>query len=169
MSLDNFQQAIDHAELKGYRDRRAQRDRLDRRFPLIVAVAVTLHVIWAVGLIADPRSHYATAVHAIMLISDDTNVAAAILLCVAWLATLGIFWHTGVGGVSSRVIKTLLFLPQQCVLIMSATGASGAILSSSFADGIVRPMWFIVVDQVPIILIMLGNFLAITYFAREYE
>ncbi len=169
MAHETFEQITDRVELKGYRDRRAYRDRLDRRFPLVVAVAISLHVFWAVGLLADPRSHFATAVHAIMLITDSTSVAATVLLGVAFLAGVGIAWHRNTRYLSSRLIKTLFFLPQQCVLIMSATGASSAILSSSFADGIIRPMWFIAVDQVPVILIMVGNFLAITYFAREYE
>ncbi len=166
---ETFQQETDRVELKGYRERRAVRDRLERRFPLIVAVAIALHLIWAMGLLIDPRSHFATAVHAMMLVTDNTNVAALVLFTVAAMAWLGIKWHRDTRYASGRVIKTLLFLPQQCVLIMSATGAASAILASSFADGIIRPMWFIAVDQMPVILIMVGNFLAITYFAREYE
>lgn len=139
------------------------------RLPIIVLVAIALHGVWAVGLLIDPSAHYATAVHALMLLTKHTMVAALILLVVASSASLGIGWRRNVWVFPAHTVRAILILPQQCLLIMSSIGALSAMLASSFVDGVIRPLWFIVVDQVPVILITIGHFTALAHIARSKD
>jgi hypothetical protein len=54
---------------------------------------------------------------------------------------------------SVRGIPSVLFaLPQQAILIMSAWTALTAMWSGEFADGVSRPVAFIVADQAPAVI-----------------
>lgn len=140
---------------------------LHTHLPIIILVAIGLHLVWAVGLAIDPAAHNATALHALLLITSNAIVASAILTTIACLASLGCAWHWGgVYSIPSRIWRALLILPQQCILIMSSIGALNAMLIATFADGVVRPRWFIIVDQVPVILITVGHVTALAHIAR---
>ncbi len=128
-----------------------------RWFPISVLVASALHLVWALGLSIDPASRYATAIHALLLITDNTHLAAAVLVVVALLALVGAFLPLW-----SRAIRVLMMLPQQVVLVMSSMAAGSAMASRSFADGVLRPFWFITVDQVPVIIITVGYLIALS-------
>lgn len=132
------------------------------RLPIIVLVATALHFIWAFGLAIDPAANNATAIHALLLISENTFIAAGVL---AIVAALGFFGAVAIPP--KRAARVLLMLPQQCILIMSSISASAAMAASTFADGVIRPRWFIIVDQTPVILITIGYLLAMTRIARE--
>ena len=60
----------------------------ERRFPLVVIVAIALHYVWGVGLLFDPEAHSATAVHAMMLITNNTYLTADSA------QSLGVKWAT---------------------------------------------------------------------------
>jgi len=62
-----------------------------------------------------------------------------------------------------RTWRVLLSCLSKAVLIMSSIAASKRDASRAFADGILRPFWFIVVDQVPILLLItIGYLLALS-------
>lgn len=128
-----------------------------RWFPISVIIATGLHLVWAMGLFIDPSAKDATAVHALLLITDNTLYAAIILVIVATSGCVGAFL-----SIKHRVIRALLILPQQCVLIMSSTAAAAAMANRAFADGVTRPFWFITVDQAPILLITIGYLIALS-------
>lgn len=134
------------------------------RLPIIILVAIALHIVWAIGLAVNPAASNATAVHALMLLTKYTDVAALILAVAAAFASVGVGWRWA-WGLPARLWRVLLLLPQQCLLMISSIGAMDAMLSSSFADGVARPLWFIVVDQIPVILITLGTLTALVHIA----
>lgn len=136
------------------------------RLPIIIIVAISLHLIWAVGLAIDPAAHQATALHALLLLTSNPITASAVLTIIACLAGLGCTWQWDLLGLPMRIWQALLILPQQCILIMSSIGCINAMLNSAFVDGVARPRWFIIVDQIPIILITVGHVTAVASIAR---
>lgn len=130
--------------------------------PITVLIASGLHLTWSAGLLLDPASQNATAIHALMLLTDSARWAGLILLVVALLALGGAFLH-----IHQRVARIFLMLPQQVILIMSSVAALSAMAARSFADGVQRPFWFIVVDQIPVILIAAGYLLSLSRMIAE--
>ncbi len=135
-----------------------------RWFPVSVLTASILHLVWALGLFLDPASRNATAIHALLLITSSTQLAGTILLLVALLAILGAFLDKVWVG-----LRVALILPQQCILIMSSIAASEAMMRQSFADGVLRPFWFITVDQAPIIVITAGYLVSLSRIILDEE
>lgn len=129
------------------------------RYPLAICTACILHFVWAVGILADPSAINATATHALLLISGTPPLASIILVFVAGLAAIGV---TG----DDPHWRVLLALPQQFVLVMSSYGCIEAMYLSQFADGIVRERWFLVVDQLPMVLMTLGHTMSLILIAR---
>lgn len=132
--------------------------------PITVLVASGLHLVWATGLLLDPASQNATAIHALMLLTDSTRWAGMILVMVALLGIAGAFLP-----IRQRVTRVMMMLPQQVVLIMSSTAAAAAMAAHSFADGVIRPFWFITVDQIPVILITMGYLLSLSRLLVSHE
>ena len=135
-----------------------------RWFSVSILMASAMHLVWAVGLIADRSSANATGLHAIMLIAGNHVVAAAILVVVAVLATFAAFLDP-----VNRALRTMMMLPQQCVLVISTVGVFEAMASRSFADGVPRPFWFIVADQVPLATIAMGYVVTLTRVAAGVD
>ena len=133
-------------------------------FPISVLIASGMHFVWAAGLMLDPAAANATAVHALLLAATTPFVAASLLIIVALSALVGVFMPAKIGA-----WRVLLMLPQSAILIMSSTGAGYAMLQRSFADGVQRPAWFIIVDQIPIIMITLGYIIAISRLVLQHE
>jgi hypothetical protein len=52
-------------------------------------------------------------------------------------------------------------MPQQAVLLLSASGAIGAIILGQFADGIPRDWQFIAADKIDVILIAIQHAIAV--------
>lgn len=136
---------------------------MHRYYPTIVAVATIMHLVWAVGLMADPLAHTATPIHtlieflSLVLTSDDVDIyAAVVFVSVAFLAICGLIK-------SNPLIRGGLILPQHLVLWVSAGGAVYAMWTGQYADGVIRSHWFIIVDQIPILLITLGHSAALLF------
>lgn len=129
-------------------------------YPTVVGITVALHLVWATGLFFNPSSIHATALHAMFTLTGDPFLGAIIFGTVALLAVLGLMAHE----VRDQV---LLILPQHTVLWVSAVGAGWAMYSGQYADGTERDHWFIVVDQVPIILLALGHTVALVFISRR--
>lgn len=125
-----------------------------RSFSIMILYAVTLHLAWATILQFDPSAMDATALHALSRWGlSPTSLSILIAACaIAALAAL-----------STRKPTWMLFLllPQQILLMMSASGAIEAIWVSQFADGVVRPRGFIAADQLYSVLAAVGHTTAI--------
>ena len=116
------------------------------RYPLIVLYAALLHYVWAGALIIDPRAGEATSMSGLFdLFGRETLIV--ILIGVATLALVYVFLFS-----ERRVEAALFALPQQAILLMSAWTAITAMGSGHFADGVVRPIPFILADQAPAVI-----------------
>lgn len=126
----------------------------------MICYAIALHFVWAFLLIYDPGTVNATPVHALYRIFaglsyyPDNFLAGICFFCSA-LATLGL--------ATSRPWLVVLLIPQQVLLLMSATGAFEAMWLSQFADGVFRSRGFIIADQIPAVIAAVGHTVAIIF------
>ncbi|MBX3579934.1 MAG: hypothetical protein KF723_22250 [Rhizobiaceae bacterium] len=133
-----------------------------RYYPTVVGIAIALHLIWAVGLIADPQAIHATALHAMLAVTGSSIASAGVFAAVATLAVVGMVAH--------RVpVRVILILPQHLVLWISVAGEAYAMWLGQFADGTIRSHWFLIVDQVPVILIACGHTAALLFITAERQ
>ena len=114
------------------------------RTPIIIWYAVVLHVCWAVLLLFSPDPLMATPVHSMHQIAPRYGLIGILLL-----ASMGAIW--GIRHPPS-LIGFLLVMPQQILLLIMMGGASLAVLTSQYADGVPRPPLFILADQLPALL-----------------
>ena len=129
-------------------------------YPVVICVTIALHLIWALGLAMEPAAINATALHTLLVIAKSPHMAAAIYAGVAMLAIVGM-------AAPSRYARVILILPQQAVLWFSVVGAAYAMFLGQFADGVQRAHWFLIVDQVPVILIAVGHTAALLLIAGD--
>ena len=142
----------------GWFARIVARHRRGLPYRFIFLYAIFQHVGWGLLLLWDKR---ASGVTAIASMSDRLGVTASAVafLIVGVLAFVALFlerqrWR----GI---FLAPALLIPQQIVLMFSAAGAVHAMISSSFADGVVRPRAFLIADQYPAVIVMLFHTLAI--------
>ena len=88
---------------------------------------------------------------------DVTAISTVKSIGLASSSFMGLFYLlvavSGLLGVLNKRKEGLIFvLPQSFLLIVSAFGAAQAMVSGMFADGIIRPVAFLVVDQSPAII-----------------
>lgn len=131
----------------------------DRPVSIMVLYCVVLHLWWMLMVSIDSAAINATGVNALFRVFTDRQLLAAALGGVSVLAVAGMFMRP------PWVVWCLM--PQQFMLLMSASGAISAIWSSQFADGVVRPRGFIAADQFYIIIAALGHTLAVIAHARR--
>lgn len=130
------------------------------RYPISITIACVMHLIWAVGLGIEPGSINATGLHAVLVLARSPEMAAFIFASVATLAMFGVaFHHPG--------LRVALILPQQGVLWFSVIGATNAMYLGQFADGVQRAHWFLIVDQIPVVLIAIGHTAALLFIAER--
>lgn len=133
-------------------------DHLKASPPIIILYAVALHFIWAICLFVNPNVLHITAMGTYLDYFSPTTPHATllgILFCVvAILAVVGLF-------VKDKLSRLLLMIPQQMMLVISAAGALQAMISGSFADGVIRTHSFLIADQLPAILVATGHFIAV--------
>ncbi len=120
---------------------------------VMIGPFAALHLTWAFLIWGDHATAGATPVAALLQTFNEYNVLVAVLLAVATVALVAIFMPLPT--------MILLMLPQQFLLLISATGAITAIYMAQYADGVIRPRFFIAADQVQIILAALCHAIAI--------
>lgn len=125
----------------------------------LIGLAIIMHLVWAGVLSFDADAINATGPHALLLIARRPDIAAGVLFTVAVLAIVGC-------SIEERVPRIVLLLPQQVILWFSLIGAANAMWMGQFADGTVRSSGFLVVDQIPVVLVALGHTAALLWIAR---
>ena len=128
------------------------------RYQVIICVAIVMHMIWAFGLAIDQEAINATGLHTLLVVAHLPSVAAVIYCGVATLATVGL-------SLRQTPFTVFLILPQQVVLWFSIVGALHAMYLGQFADGVQRDNWFLIVDQIPVVLIGFGHTVALLFLA----
>lgn len=114
----------------------------------IIWYAIALHLIWALALLTDPQAGSATAVSGTVSFWIGSAVLAAFSYIVASALSV-----VSLVRDQHDMKNLLLVLPQQALLMMSATSAYQAMLAGHFADGVARPFWFLVADQSPAVIV----------------
>ena len=130
--------------------------------PIIICVTIVMHLTWCVGLMIEPSVIQATALHTLLRATGSPQIAAGVYGGVAVLA---------IGGLLSpcRSVRVCLILPQQIVLyLFSVSGVTYAMSLGQFADGTFRTHWFLIVDQIPIVLIAFGHSAAMFLIADKH-
>lgn len=120
----------------------------------IIWYAICLHWLWGVLLLSSPTPLEITAIAA----SAHLGLASAshlgiLYLTVAFLALLGL--------AAPRGINVIMLIPQQIILVISAFGAIRAMALGTFADGVLRPVPFLIADQAPAVLAAFFHILAV--------
>jgi hypothetical protein len=130
-----------------------------RPLSIVVMMAVAQHLCLAVALMTDTAALNATGLHAIYLLIRPPGVTAAVLIAASCCSVVGVWCEVP--------WIVLLLIPQQILLLLSATGAFEAMWLGQFADGVVRPNAFIVADQIGGVLLAVGHTVAIIAHARR--
>ncbi len=125
-------------------------------YPIII-IAVVQQYIWAAMIAIDAEALHTTGVQILanaLPPKMQQAVVVAALTFTATAAALG-FWAR------QRIGTLLSLLPQQLMLYVSAGGAAQAIYHARFADGVERTQAFLVVDQIPLVLVAIFHTWAI--------
>lgn len=131
------------------------------RYPAIaVLTACAMHLIWSIGLVLEPHAINATGLHTVLVVAQEPIYAAFLFGLVAMLAIVGVVKP-------NPFERVMWMLPQQAILWFSVVGAGNAMYLGQFADGIQRSHWFLIVDQIPVVLIAVGHTAAMLYIAER--
>lgn len=126
--------------------------------------AIALHWVWGVVLLSSTAPLNITAISTIVQLGVvSSNIAGLFYLLIASIAMIGLF--------GPRRTSLIFLLPQTAVLWMAAYGALTAMITGTFADGVVRPVAFLVTDQAPAVLAALFHTLAVLnhHFRDEHD
>lgn len=129
-----------------------------RSVSIMIVYAIIIHYTWAIGVVLDPTALNVTAVHGLHKIFSSAGLLSLVLIVAATLALITLFYRS---AHSSAVLFVTMLLPQQFLLMVSATGAIEAIWTGQFADGVQRTAWFLFSDQCYSIYAVLGHTAAI--------
>lgn len=113
----------------------------------IILYAVLLHMAWGIALLVDVSAANITALNGISKILGTSGLGILSLLVAVSAAVSTLL--------TDRPLGLVLVLPQQMLLVLSASSALEAIISGHFPDGVFRPAAFIFCDQLPAILIVI--------------
>jgi len=128
-----------------------------RYFPFIILYVMMLHLAWAACIVFDAQALNATPLSPLGHAFGSLTTIVSVLICVSVLSIAGLFPPT-----PSTV---LMLMPQQGLLVISASSSVLAAMSESYADGVLRPVAFIAADQAAIILIAIVHMFAIARLA----
>lgn len=131
----------------------------NRSISIMVLYCICLHLWWAVMITMDGSALMTTSVDALHRIVNDRAILVMLLVAASCASILGM--------IIDRAWAATLLLPQQIMLMLSATGAIGAIWLSQFADGVVRPREFIAADQFHIFFAAIGHTIAIIMHVKQ--
>ena len=112
---------------------------------MIVWYAIIIHWIWGCMLLSSPSPLGITAISAVSKFGlVNPSQAALLYFIVSFLAMVGLM--------APKWSGLVFLIPQQVVLIVSAWGAINAMVLGQFADGVIRPIPFLVADQAPAVV-----------------
>ncbi len=117
----------------------------------IVGYACLLHFLWAILIGIDSRAGNSTPLSILfILFGHNRALIISLLLLVSAMATA--FLSFRARQIFNIRVLTVLLLPQQVILWMSAGGGIYATLIQHYADGVPRSWVHILADQLPVIL-----------------
>lgn len=126
----------------------------------IFALAVVLHTIWAMLILAGEDPLGATPLHTLGDLVGNRFVVVFLLLTASALAA----WSLLSNAAPRLGIAALI--PQQILMLISGGGAIKSVVESAYADGVIRPQAFIGADQLLVILVAVIHTLALLWLVR---
>jgi len=123
--------------------------------PMMVLYAAILHLVWATTFYINEAAGNGTGLHAVSLLVPVAGLLP--LLILASIAAL-------IGAFFNFPGSHYLLLPQQVLLLISATGAITAMWLGHFADGVERSHAFIIADQAYVVLTAVSHTLALVFY-----
>ena len=133
--------------------------------PWIIVVAVIVHVCWGLLLLRS-AAPLGTVSLAESPWSHNQYLAAIVYFAAAALAMVPFLWRRA----DDTILGLYFCLPQQALMVLSATTALRCVLRATYADGVPRPWEFIAADQMWTIVGTVGHTLALLdwyYFSRR--
>lgn len=124
-----------------------------RTGPWIVWYALTVHLVWSIGLWNDVRMRLITPLAMLQIIPPES--LALVLMAVSVMA-----WAALVCPLSP-IARLLCLIPQQLLVICAAESALVSVLQGQYGDGVMRPRWFIGTDQAATILLSVFHTMAL--------
>lgn len=126
---------------------------------IIVCCAVAVHLFWAWMIIRNEAALNATALNILFRYVHSPLLLVFLLGLSSALAVIAM--------ILQGVYSPLLLIPQQLVLMASASATIDAVWLGQFADGVLRPPEFIASDQVWPFIIAIGHSWAVIMYARQ--
>lgn len=115
---------------------------------------ICLHWLWGALLLSSPAPLNITAINSLTHFGFiSSSYVGVLFLVVAFLAAIS--------RATPKAVSIFFILPQQLVLLVSAVGAVTAMISGTFADGVVRSVPFLIADQAPAVLIAAFHILSV--------
>jgi hypothetical protein len=107
--------------------------------------AIILHWVWGVVLLTSPTALGVTAISTIVSLGIASSAGAGLLyITVASLSIIGV--------TAARNLGAIFLIPQTALLWLAAWGAIQAMVTGTFADGVVRDSFFLIADQSPAVV-----------------
>ena len=129
---------------------------------LVFQIAIWSHVVMGLGvLFGGEPAGWATAVATSLKTVKSLGGNAHLLGLLYLASSMLVLFATWRGKDDLRAL--LCYGPQQFFMLISAFGAIRAMISSQFADGVIRPMAFIVADQHLWLFIGVAHTIALVY------
>ena len=122
----------------------------------VVYLAVIIHLAWGISLLIDPAPRMVTSIAFTSDFFSNRIIEGLVFIVVSLMAGADIIF-----SVKKSILGILMLIPQQIILILSATGAVTAMIFHQFPDGIERPFLFIFSDQLPAVLLAVFHTCAI--------
>ena len=122
---------------------------------LIIAVTV-MDFITALLILTNPQPLLVARLGIFYEIFKYPWIGAILMLIAVVCAVIGLLLKT-----TSSIKHFLLFAPQQLFLLMTFSSAIDYVILQHYADGVLRPWPFILQDQLPSIVLVIGYFFAI--------
>lgn len=118
-----------------------------------ILYCVAFHLISGVTILTWPEAQASTAIAGMMNIFPSTQVVATLFLATAMIAVIGMKLPFP--------LNVVCLLPQQALLLISASAIITSVIVGHFADGVIRPRGFIFADHFNIILMAFFHALVI--------
>jgi hypothetical protein len=118
---------------------------LSGRVLMMLWYAVVVHLVWGVALLFSADPLLATPVAELTTLVPEPHLLGVFLCLSSLLAAAAMLRPV-------TPASLVLYVPQQALLMLSSLGAALAIAHGSYADGVERPVLFILADQSPAII-----------------
>lgn len=124
----------------------------------IIWIVIVWHLACAVTIATTRAADGVTAIHDALLVFPSRSLMIFALVVASIGSVISMTNAIESSDIENKgFILTLLLLPQQALVVLTMLGGLTAIFTAQFADGVIRPRAFLLIDQSPIILLGLGH------------